>query len=87
MTSFVQRPRLPNYFSICVVGILLAFHPFPVAISSLSPIPVNRSKGTIPMDQVEANSMTPVAFAVWDGTNVEWNGMKGISTWNSIRFP
>lgn len=29
----------------------------------------------------------PVAFAVWDGSNVERNGMKGISTWFSAKMP
>ena len=30
---------------------------------------------------------TPVAFAVWDGANVERNGMKGISTWFTAQMP
>jgi len=29
----------------------------------------------------------PVAFAVWDGSNVERNGMKGISTWFTAQMP
>ncbi|MEY4529052.1 MAG: hypothetical protein RL768_2771 [Nitrospirota bacterium] len=37
--------------------------------------------------QLTPGSTIPVAFAVWDGTNVERNGMKAISTWFSLRFP
>ena len=29
----------------------------------------------------------PIAFAVWDGTNVERNGMKALSTWFTLKLP
>ena len=29
----------------------------------------------------------PIAFAVWDGQNVERNGQKGISTWFTAKMP
>jgi hypothetical protein len=35
----------------------------------------------------KAGSSLPVAFAVWDGANVERNGMKGISTWFTAQMP
>jgi hypothetical protein len=37
--------------------------------------------------QFKAGSSFPVAFAVWDGSNVERNGMKGISTWFTAQMP
>ena len=37
--------------------------------------------------QFKAGSSIPVAFAVWDGSNVERNGMKGISTWFTLKLP
>ncbi len=37
--------------------------------------------------QFTSGASIPVAFAVWDGTNVERNGMKGISTWFTLRMP
>ncbi len=37
--------------------------------------------------QFTSGSTFPVAFAVWDGTNVERNGMKGISTWYTLQMP
>ena len=37
--------------------------------------------------QFKRGATVPVAFAVWDGANVERNGMKGISTWFSLRMP
>ncbi len=37
--------------------------------------------------QFIAGVTIPVAFAVWDGSNVERNGMKGISTWFTAQLP
>ena len=37
--------------------------------------------------QFTDGSNFPVAFAVWDGSNVERNGMKGISTWFTAQMP
>ena len=37
--------------------------------------------------QFKAGASIPVAFAVWDGSNVERNGMKGISTWFTLKLP
>jgi DMSO reductase family type II enzyme heme b subunit len=37
--------------------------------------------------QFKPGSNFPVAFAVWDGSNVERNGMKGISTWFTAQMP
>jgi len=37
--------------------------------------------------QFKGGSSIPVAFAVWDGQNVERNGMKGISTWFTAKMP
>ncbi|MGB0910009.1 MAG: ethylbenzene dehydrogenase-related protein [Nitrospirales bacterium] len=37
--------------------------------------------------QFTAGATIPVAFAVWDGSNVERNGMKGISTWFTAQLP
>ncbi len=37
--------------------------------------------------QFKAGASVPVAFAVWDGSNVERNGMKGISTWFTLKLP
>ncbi len=37
--------------------------------------------------QFKSGASIPVAFAVWDGSNVERNGMKGISTWFTLRMP
>ena len=37
--------------------------------------------------QFKAGMTVPVAFAVWDGANVERNGMKGISTWLTAKLP
>lgn len=36
--------------------------------------------------QLKAGAV-PVAFAVWDGANVERDGMKGISTWFTLQIP
>lgn len=37
--------------------------------------------------QFTQGATIPVAFAVWDGNNVERNGMKGISTWFTAQLP
>lgn len=37
--------------------------------------------------QFKSGSSFPVALAVWDGSNVERNGMKGISTWFTVQMP
>jgi DMSO reductase family type II enzyme heme b subunit len=37
--------------------------------------------------QFKQGMSVPVAFAVWDGSNVERNGMKGISTWFTLKLP
>jgi DMSO reductase family type II enzyme heme b subunit len=37
--------------------------------------------------QFKPGVTVPVAFAVWDGSNVERNGMKGISTWFTLKLP
>lgn len=37
--------------------------------------------------QFKPGASVPVAFAVWDGANVERNGMKGISTWFTLKLP
>lgn len=37
--------------------------------------------------QFQAGMTIPVTFAVWDGSNVERNGMKGISTWFTAQMP
>ena len=37
--------------------------------------------------QFKGGASVPVAFAVWDGANVERNGMKGISTWFMLKMP
>ena len=37
--------------------------------------------------QFSSGASVPVAFAVWDGQNVERNGMKGISTWFTAKMP
>ena len=37
--------------------------------------------------QFQTDSSIPVAFAIWDGSNVERNGMKSISTWVTARMP
>lgn len=37
--------------------------------------------------QFRAGSSFPVAFAVWDGSNVERAGMKAISTWFTGMMP
>jgi DMSO reductase family type II enzyme heme b subunit len=37
--------------------------------------------------QFQSGSSFPVAFAVWDGSNVERNGVKGISTWFTAQMP
>jgi hypothetical protein len=37
--------------------------------------------------QFKNGASFPVAFAVWDGSNVERNGMKGISTWFTAEMP
>jgi hypothetical protein len=29
----------------------------------------------------------PIAFAVWDGNNIERNGMKALSTWFTLKLP
>ncbi len=37
--------------------------------------------------QFKGGLSVPVAFAVWDGQNVERDGMKGISTWFTLQVP
>jgi len=37
--------------------------------------------------QFKSGASVPIAFAVWDGANVERNGMKGISTWFTLKLP
>ena len=37
--------------------------------------------------QFTSGASIPVAFAVWDGAHVERNGMKGISTWYTLKMP
>lgn len=37
--------------------------------------------------QLKSGSSFPVAFAVQDGSNVERNGMNGISTWVTAQKP
>ena len=37
--------------------------------------------------QFKRGATVPIAFAVWDGANVERNGMKGISTWFTLKLP
>jgi hypothetical protein len=37
--------------------------------------------------QLKAGAAVPVAFAVWDGQNLERDGMKGISTWFTLQIP
>ncbi len=37
--------------------------------------------------QFSGGASIPIAFAVWDGQNVERNGMKGISTWFTAKMP
>jgi len=37
--------------------------------------------------QFKSGAAVPVAFAVWDGQNVERDGMKAISTWFSLQIP
>jgi len=48
-----------------------------------------RSMGTSDSNDVQFKSgaSIPVAFAVWNGANVERNGMKGISTWFTAKLP
>jgi hypothetical protein len=29
----------------------------------------------------------PIAFAVWDGNNIERNGKKALSTWFTLKLP
>jgi DMSO reductase family type II enzyme heme b subunit len=36
--------------------------------------------------QLKAGAV-PIAFAVWDGQNLERDGMKGISTWFTLQIP
>lgn len=37
--------------------------------------------------QFKGGASIPVAFAVWDGANLERDGMKGISTWFTAKMP
>ncbi|MFB3146586.1 MAG: ethylbenzene dehydrogenase-related protein [Nitrospirales bacterium] len=37
--------------------------------------------------QFRSGQSVPIAFAVWDGQNVERNGQKGISTWFTAKMP
>ncbi len=37
--------------------------------------------------QFRSGASIPIAFAVWDGANVERDGQKGISSWFSLRMP
>ena len=37
--------------------------------------------------QFKLGMSVPVAFAVWDGQNVERDGMKAISTWFTLHLP
>lgn len=50
---------------------------------------MKRSLGTNDANDVQFKSgaTVPIAFAVWDGANVERNGMKGISTWFTLKLP
>jgi hypothetical protein len=36
--------------------------------------------------QFKVGMTVPIGFAVWDGNNVERNGMKGISSWFSLKL-
>ena len=37
--------------------------------------------------QFKAGASVPIAFAVWDGSNIERNGMKSLSTWFTLKLP
>jgi DMSO reductase family type II enzyme heme b subunit len=37
--------------------------------------------------QFKAGMSVPIAFAVWDGNNIERNGMKALSTWFTLKLP
>jgi DMSO reductase family type II enzyme heme b subunit len=36
--------------------------------------------------QFKAGMSVPIAFAVWDGNNIERNGMKSLSTWFTLKL-
>jgi DMSO reductase family type II enzyme heme b subunit len=36
--------------------------------------------------QFKAGMSVPIAFAVWDGANIERNGMKSLSTWFTLKL-
>jgi DMSO reductase family type II enzyme heme b subunit len=36
--------------------------------------------------QLKGGMTVPIAFAVWDGNNIERNGMKALSTWFSLKL-
>ena len=37
--------------------------------------------------QFKAGASVPIAFAIWDGSNIERNGMKALSTWFTLKLP
>jgi DMSO reductase family type II enzyme heme b subunit len=37
--------------------------------------------------QFKGGASVPIAFAVWDGSNIERNGMKALSTWFTLKLP
>jgi len=37
--------------------------------------------------QFKKGASIPIAFAVWDGANVERDGQKAISTWFTLKMP
>ena len=37
--------------------------------------------------QFKGGAAVPIAFAVWDGNNIERNGMKALSTWFTLKLP
>ena len=37
--------------------------------------------------QFKGGMSVPIAFAVWDGNNIERNGMKALSTWFTLKLP
>jgi DMSO reductase family type II enzyme heme b subunit len=36
--------------------------------------------------QFKSGMSIPIAFAVWDGANIERNGMKSLSTWFTLKL-
>ena len=36
--------------------------------------------------QFKVGMSVPIAFAVWDGNNIERNGMKALSTWFTLKL-